>query len=215
MLRDAAVDLLMGRLGKRTSAITQQDIINEMVFAQGTILEGNPTLYWFLLSEDSYASTTADDERLALPDDFLQEWEYGALYYIDDDGNQAEFVRDDYDVIKKRVIGTGRPEYYDIAGDYFFLRKIPDDAYTIWMRYYQKQADISGTYGDGNNIENGWLKWASDLLIAETGIIIAQQYLQSDTMVKLFIGQKQVAEKRLIDKNTAMQETNKQRFMEG
>jgi hypothetical protein len=107
------------------------------------------------------------------------------------------------------------PEYYDISGDYFLLRKTPNDAYTITMRYYARAASLSGVYGDANNVENKWLKHAADLFIAEVGVIISNQYLQSKTMVELFLRQAGTAKDRLIRKDTIMKEVNKQRFMEG
>ncbi len=217
MIRDTAVDLLMGRLGKRNSTITQQDIINEMVYVQETVLEGDATLMWFLLTESAQTTTTADEERVPLPSDFLMEWEEGAVYITTDAGDIVEMRKDDWDRIKDRITGSGQPEYYAIGGDYFFLRKIPDKAYTITMRYYAQQASLAGTYGEtgGGNIENTWLKHAADWLMAETGIIIARQYLQSKEMLELFVGQRQEAKARLIAKDTAIKETNIQRFMEG
>jgi hypothetical protein len=218
MIRDSAVDLLMGRLGKRQNAFTQQDIINEMVYVQDTLLEGDATPFWFLLTEAAETTTIPDEERITLPTDFLQEWEEGALYIVVD-GEDCAMVKDDWDTIKNRVTGSGQPEYYALAGDYFLVRKIPDAVYTVKMRYYGRQASLAGTYGSAvdtdGNIENNWLKWASDLLIAETGIVIANQYLQSEKMLQLFAAQATVARKRLIAKDTIMRETNIQRFMEG
>lgn len=217
MIRDTAVDLLMGRLGKRVHTPTQQDIINEMVFVQETILEGDPTMFWFLLTESATTTTTVDEERVPLPTDFLMEWEEGAVYITTDAGDIVEMRKDDWDRIKDRITGSGQPEYYAIGGDYFFLRKIPDKEYTITMRYYAQQASLAGTYGEtgGGNIENNWLKWAADWLMAETGVIISKQYLQSDTMVELFAAQATRAKARLVAKDTAIKETNIQRFMEG
>lgn len=216
MIRDAAVDLLMGRLARRNSTVTQQDIINEMVFVQENTLEGDPTPLWFLLTESAETTTLADDERLPVPSDFIQEWEEGALYVAETSGGDVtSMVKDDWDTIKEKSTGTGKPKYYDVSGDYFLLRPVPNDAYYMTMRYYARAADLSGTYGDSNNIENKWLEYASDLFIAEVGIIIAVQYLQSATMGALFGQQAAVAKDRLVRKDTIMKEVNKQRFMEG
>lgn len=219
MYRDSAVDLLMGRLANRTHSATRQNIVNEMVFVQENVLEGDATLFWFLLSSQQTLTTVADQEYLAHPVDFLQEWDEGGLYYVDDDGDQQLMIKDDWDTIKERITGTGRPKYYALAGEQFLFRKLPDDAYTIYWRYYAAAGSLAGTYGstadtDGN-VENLWLKWASDLLIAETGIIIAEQYLQSEKMMALFQKQADAARVRLIKKDTAMREVNVQRFMEG
>jgi hypothetical protein len=216
MTRDEAVDLLMGRLARRSSLVTQQDIINEMAFVQSFILEGDPTPLWFLLTESAETTTLADDERLPVPSDFLQEWEEGSLYVSETSGGDlTSMVKDDWDTIKEKIKGSGKPEYYDISGDYFLLRKVPNDAYYITMRYYARAASLAGVYGDAANVENKWLEHAADLLIAEVGVIIANQYLQSKTMVELFLRQAGTAKDRLIRKDTIMKEVNKQRFMEG
>ena len=55
MLRDAAVDLIMKRLGNSTDLTLRDDIINEMALAQETILEGDILSPWFLITEESDA----------------------------------------------------------------------------------------------------------------------------------------------------------------
>lgn len=217
MTRDQAVDTIMRRLGNWPNTGLRDTIIAEMVVMIQEVLEQDPEfLPWFLLSETYTGSTTTGEERVELPPRFLQEYEDGALYILDDDGDEVEMVRDDLDVIKKKVTGSGAPRYYDIVGEYFIFRKIPDDSYTLKMRFYQAdETDLSGSYGDSNNLESLWLKWAADLVIAETGYVIASQYLQSDKMAVTFEKAAIRARARLIKKSTLMEETNKQRFMEG
>lgn len=221
MLRDAAVDLLMARLGKRRDTTLKDSIIGEMVFVQETLLEGNATLLWFLLSSTTTVVTVADDESITLPSDFLQEWESGGLYIQNTDGTEKELIRDDWDIIKSEanvvgsnLSGTAKPTHYDLAGDSILLRAIPDAVYSIKFRFYARQTSLTGVYGDAANIENNWLKHASDWLIAETGVIIAGQYLQSSKMVGVFQTQAQTALDRLIKKNTAFEESNKTRRMD-
>jgi len=215
MLREAAVDLILNRLGQRNNANTKQHIINEMVQVQETTLEGDATLPWFCLSTEQTMSTVSGDEAVAVPTDFLQEWEMDGLYMLETDGvTKKAMVKEDWNRIRDQITGDGQPYYYDLPGEEFLFRKKPDAVYTIYWRYYQKQTDLSGTYGT-NNIENNWLKYASDWLIAETALIIAGQYLQSEKMVGQFNAQAQIAKQRVMNKNTAMQEVLKQRFMEG
>lgn len=215
MIRDTAVDLLMKRLGNRKDTALRDIIISEMVFVQEDLLEQDPTLPWFLVSEVSNATTLADEERVELPGDFLQEFEDGALYVIDDAGDEQEVYRDDWDRIKGLVKGKGIPRYYDILGNYIVLRKIPDKQYTLKMRYYKKGLSLAGTYGGSGNIENLWLKHTGALLIAETGVVIAETHLQSAKMSTLFKQQADIARNLLVRKNTAMAESNKSRGMEG
>lgn len=222
MLRDAAIDLLMNRLGQRTQNSLRDQIIGEMVYVQENTLEGNPTPLWFMLTENSDAPTVANDERVKLPADFILEWENGGLYLQNADGTETELIKKDWDMLKAEanssttssLAGTGAPSHYDLAGDYILLRRIPDAIYTIKMRYYGRQTDISGSYGDVNNVENNWLKHASDWFIAEAGVIIATQYLQSPEMAAKFSTQAQEAHDRLIRKNVAFEESNKIRNMD-
>lgn len=216
MIRDKAVDLLMGRLGQRTSTVLQQAIIDEMVFAQEVVLEGRSELPWFLLSESATEGTIPNEERVPIPADFLIEWEEGGLYLQESDGTETLMEREDWDVLKAepRLEGTGKPTFYDLAGDYYLLRKIPDAVYTLKMRYYQKDASLTGAYGDTSNIENVWLAQASDWLIAETGVIIASQRLQSEKMANMFMKQSDLARKRVMNKHTARIESNKNRIMD-
>ena len=216
MLRDAAVDLLLQRLGQRTGQTSLRDkIIAELAFVQEVTLEGAPELPWFLLTESATTTTTIGEERVQLPGDFLQEWDDSALVRIQDDGSEKVLIRDDWDVVKYSVTGSGPPTHYDLVGDYYLLRPVPDKSYTLKMRYYARALPLSGTYGDANNIENLWLKWASDWLIAETGALIAEQYLQSPGMAARFKEDALRARARVMAKSTIMAETNKQRFMEG
>jgi len=216
MLRDKAVDLLKNRLAQRTGTAINQQIIDEMVFVQENILEGDATLPWFTISTEQTLSTISGDEAVALPTDYLSDWEYDGIYMLELDAvTRKAMVKEDWNRIVDQVTGDGRPYYYDIVGDNILLRQKPDAIYTMYWRYHQKQTDLTGAYGDASNVENNWLKHASDWLIAETGIIIARQYLQSEKMVQLFGIQAAIAKKRVMDKNVMLEENLKQRFMEG
>jgi len=216
MLRDAAVDILMNRLGLRKQTTLSDSIIGEMVFVQENTMEGNATQMWFTASTVQTLNTVADDETIALPSDFIAELEDGNLYVQNDDGSETEVIRADWDLLKSEpdLTGTGKPTFYDLVGDYFRFKLTPDAVYNIELIYHQRQTSLAGIYGDAANIENNWLKHASDWLIAETGVIIAGQYLQSEKMVGQFQGQSQLALDRLIKKNTAFAETNKTRNMD-
>lgn len=215
MIRDKAVDLLLGRLGNRQGDSLKQTIIDEMVYAQENLLEGELELPWFLLSENATEDTVPSEARFPLPADFLMEWEDGGLYMQNDDGTETLMFREDWDIIKSQAAleGEGKPTYYDIAGDYYLLRKTPDAVYTVTQRYYQRQTSLAGVYGGAGNAENNWLKHASDWLIAETGLIVASQRLQSEKMAQMFAVQATKAKKRVMHKNIVMQESNKQRQM--
>jgi hypothetical protein len=92
------------------------------------------------------------------------------------------------------------------------LADTPNDIFSIRMRYFASDASLAGDYGT-NNIENQWLKHAADWLIGEVGMIIGNQYLQSDKMDQVFRVQLQRARKRIYDKDVSMAESNKMRAM--
>lgn len=217
MLRDAAVDLMLNRLGLRQGQTNLRDhAIAEMVLAQTNELEGNAWLPWFLLGSEQGITFTASASTQSFPSGWLALWEDWHPYWVDSAGARHFLVREDYDVALREYTGTGSPKVYDLVGDgQAQVFPTPDQDYIVYWRGYERDADISGSYGDGNNIENGWLKWAADLLVAKAGIAMAEQYLQSAKMAQLFKGQAQVAEARLYAKHVAMTEEGKQRYMEG
>lgn len=218
MLRDAAVDLIMKRLGSRTDLSLRNDIINEMVYVQENVLEGGPFYPFFLVSEISNADTTPTDERVQLPADFLHEWEDGALYYFDPDATTNSWIaliRDDWDVIKATYTSNtpGLMTHYDIVGNYFLLTPTPDAAYTLKFRYYAAAESLAGVYGDAANVENVWLAKASDWLMGEVGAIIASQYLVSQKLQQMFVAQAVRGQKRVSQLDVSMSESNKRRTM--
>lgn len=217
MLRDAAVDMLMKRFGNNTDPTLRDDIINEMVTAQETVLEGDVISPWFLLSEESDAVTVIADERVGLPVDFLAPWEFGFLYRYDAalPDPYIEMTREDWDLIKEILNYAGTPTHYDISGEYIFMRPVSDAVYPLRMRYMAKGLTLAGVYGDVQNIENVWLKYASDWFLGEVGFVIAEQYLQSTpAKVKLFRDQAMRGRERIRLKNVAMEESNKHRVMD-
>lgn len=183
MLRDAAVALIQEQLGFRSDLST--NIITNMQAAQ-ELLERGPTKPWFLITEDSYATTTVDEQRLPLPDDFLLEVEEAVLRYVpdeddDDDSdtsNEVDLVKEDYDTLRKNYVDnvSGPPEAYAVMGGYFRLFPTPDDEYTIRMVYYAQDTALD------TNIENQWLKYAPYVLMGATGYQMASAARDSNAM---------------------------------
>ena len=218
MTRDEAVDLMMKRLGNWTDTSLRDDIIAEMVQAQETVLEGDVFRPWFLVSEESSIVTTIGDERVALPADFLGLWDFIGLFRYDStlDDPYVEMNRDDWDDIKSYFNYADKPTHWDIGGNYLLMRPVADAAYPLRFWYIAKGASLAGTYGDAANIENVWLEWASDWLMGETGIVIAEQYLQMrPDAVSRWEKMAQRGRERLRINNVAMEELLKTRIMGG
>lgn len=179
----------------------------EAVLLQETVLEEHEWLPWFLETEMAYTTTTAGDERVQLPFDFLQEVEEQALWY--DTGTAlVPLIKGDYDDNLQRYPGTGAPKRYSIGGEYLLLRPVPDATYQIKMRFLATDAALT------TNIENKWLKYASDVFLAELGIAISEKHMQHFELAKTFRADAQRAWTRLYSKHVARQEINHDRVME-
>jgi len=213
--RDQAVDIIMARLVQRTDTSLRDKIIAELVRAQDQLERGS-FLPWFLLSESSETSTTADEERVGLPSNFLREYEDGALYLVKSDGSWKELVKDDLDALRGLYPDnskTGEPRYYSLTGQYFILKPVPDKIYPLRMRYYKQDSSLAGSYGDSNNIENQWLRYSPELLVGMAGEVIAGQYVFNAQLAQQFGQMAAAARVALYRQDVARQEVNASRTM--
>ncbi len=184
MTRDEAVTIIQQQLGFRTDLTAT--IITTMKLAQGQ-LEVGPTLPWFLLSEKSHILTTAEEERVPVPNEFIEEYEESALVYKPDDTTQEDRIlgKRDLDTMLKQFSSvndpqvTREPQFYAIRGIYFILFPTPDDVYRIQMTYYKKGLSLD------TNIENVWLKHIPYLLIGKTGNMLPAP-IKTDKMMAQF-----------------------------
>jgi len=202
MLRDAAITLLEGRLGNRTNL--RATIILEMQQAQQTALERNGIFYpWFLEIETltTIGTTTKDIEFLALPADWLAEIEEQSMWIFDSGADEpyVELKKGAYDVALQRFPEAAQPKRYMLNKNNILFKPTPDKGYVIQTRYFATDQVLS------TNSENDWLKYASDWLIAETGIIIARDHIQNDPMAQRFIAAATRARDRVFIENEARQ----------
>lgn len=180
MLRDAVVSLIKGRLARWNDTVLTNHIITELQMAQ-IRAEQKATLPWFLLTESSYTTTTAGEERIEVPADFLREAEEDALWLEDAEGTWRELRKGDYSSLRPRYPESGKPVTYALVGNYFRLFPVPDSAgYTAHMIYYAKDATLE------TNVENKWLSHAPEILIADAGHIIASRYVRNDSAAMEF-----------------------------
>lgn len=171
MTRDEAVSRIQRGLGFYTMRSTE--IIDELKLAQ-EMLEDREELPKFLLSEISSISTTADEERVPFPSDFLAEYDGDALWYYN---SSAEQDKDKWVKLKKDYLdelrttaslaGSGAPQAYSRDGLYFRIFPTPDDAYPLKMMYFKTDTVLD------TNVENKWLAKVPLLLIGIAGKAIA------------------------------------------
>lgn len=164
MTRDEGVARIKEQLAFKSTL--DNTIVANMQFAQ-TQLQSLPTLPWFLISEDSFATTTVGEERVLLPGGFLLEAEDARVYYRPDnwpDEEEVELKKEDYDQLKRDFLGVadGPPEAYALLGGYFRIFPLSDAVYTIRMIYFKEDVVLS------SNVENGWLKYNPMLLLGTT-----------------------------------------------
>lgn len=213
MDRDTAVGLVRKRLGNLTGSFLDADIITEMQLQQ-EVLERGPTLPWFLLSERSDAYTTVGEERIALPVDFLREYEEGALFYfnesLDEDEPWRALKKDDWDALKAAYqTRTGSPEKYALTEEYIRLFPTPDAEYLLRMIYYKRGVDLTS----GNVTDNIWLLNTPDLLISLTAQVVANLYLQNAALGQRLDLEVQRAKDRLLRETTAREMANYEQTM--
>lgn len=203
MLRDDAVALIKARLGNRTDSALDAQIVTEMIYVQENILEGAVQLPWFLIAENATIQTRPHEERIPLPMSplFLREVDEaatddaGALFRYsqadDEEGPWVPLRKGDYGNMLVKYPQEGRPLQYDLLGDYFRLKPTPDAQYTLRMLYYGRETSLST-----GNIENKWLKWCGDLLIAHTGYNVATKIIGDSARAQVFAADLSVAVER-------------------
>lgn len=167
MDRDAAVARIKRRLGNRTDAIDTR-IIDELDAAQD-IHEKKARLPWFLLTEDLWVDTVADEERVRVPTNFLREYESGALWLYDStaDTPWTELKKNDKDALRKNMGVTldasGQPTCYSLSGVYFRLAPVPDAVYRLYVQVYRRDTKPSAFPSGGET--NLWLTEAPEVVI--------------------------------------------------
>ena len=178
MLRDTAVARIQQKLGFKT---TQADEIITAIQDAQIKLELRDELPWFLRTEIASASTVVDEERLAVPTDFIREVEESALFIFDATATDPEdewvaLEKGESDTLRVDFPGTGTPQAYSLDGPYFRLFKTPDAVYTMKMVYYKQDTILT------SNIENDWLKYIPFLLIGKAGMDFAQDLRDANAL---------------------------------
>lgn len=204
MIKSAVIDLIKMRLGNRTDTDIDTRINSEMDMAQYELEQFGIFTPWFLLSETATYTTVANEARVPIPTDMLQEYEEGALFY-----NKLPLIKHDQDYLAVRYEDAepGLPTAYALVGDYFVLYPVPNAAYAITMKYYQKDTVPSAV---AVGAENRWLKYAADWLLAKTGSAIARYIKDADAQA-LFAADAQTAADRLYTKHVDRAERNSPR----
>jgi len=209
MKRDDLITLLLRRAGQREGDPTlRNQLESEIQFLQESFEQNGVQLpsggvFWpnFLVSEISTNTSTIDEPRLDLPDDFLVEYDEGALFLLQD-GEWICLQKDQFDLLRKEYSSSSQPEYYAQVGDYFYLFPVPNGQYTLKLLYYQAAAELT------SDIENRWLKYAQNLMLSALGYVMASQYLYDQQLASSFAQQQQKAAFQLYSKEISQEQAN-------
>lgn len=207
MTRDDVMTLLRLRLEGRTDL--DDRIVAEMKFAQSVVMEANPWLPWFLITEDNTLSTVAGVQSVDLPSDFLAEFEEGTVS-LTIEGKVIPLTKKDMSVALRQFPGQGTPQVYSVVGESVLFFPCPDAVYPISLVYYGRDVDMTLA-----NVETAWLKHAADVVVALVGQAVATKHIMNQTLAASFSSDIAPAWTRLLDKHTAYMEENVQRYLGG
>lgn len=180
MIFEDAKKLLLGRLA-RFSAVDALDsyILLEMRAAQAR-LENGPTMPWFLFNTSPTVTTTEGQTSFPVPEDFIRPAEGYHGVVEDPDGGKSKLY----------IVSPPIPDYHEglrpkqvyLANEEFVFPGPVVAGFKLTLPYYKHDAVVA------EGAENGWLKNFPDLLLAETGLLIASGYLEHRGAMNLFQG---------------------------
>lgn len=209
MFRDLAIALLLDRLNRVDLTSRAQ---NEIMFAQDE-LENPEFTPWFLYKESTTLVTVAQNEAVAVPTDFIAETteDDASLFIVNATTSPSGLA-----IVSKGVFGNlaqkykdstfGQPLEYALVGLNLKFRPIPDAVYTLQWGYFGTADPLT------TNIENVWLKYAPDLLIARTGMLMTK-YPVDAVRYKMFSDDYAKAMTSLMHQDVARREAGMDRFM--
>jgi len=214
---DDFLTVLQKRLGRRTD-ITSAMVTLEAEMLRKNVLENATFKPWFLQAEDATITTTASQEYVSRPADFVhfdEEDDWCQIAYNDPDDTSADpwvpIVLDDWNIIKAyykdEVIG--KPIKGALVFNRLYLRPIPDDTYTLRWRYYKTDSAFDFTVAS----ENLWLQHASDWVLGEVGLIFASQYTRDQDVIPVFDLMRKEGRRRVYNETIARFEAGKMRSM--
>lgn len=214
MTRDEGVALIQDQLAFKTTLADA--IVRQMQLAQTTLEKQHKP--WFLISEDSFVNTTASEQRVEVPEDFLAETEEAVLRYVptDPEEEEVELTKDDYDTLRSNfkdedtgLFEEGPPEAYCLMGKYFRIFPTPDDTYQLRMVYFKKDDTLD------TNIENQWLKEVPLLLLGMAGLLIAKGPIRDQVAASVFSDWIAEGKATLMRQDEERQHTNRKYQMGG
>lgn len=212
MIPDQAIATIKARLYNWNGSNIDSIIESELQLAQ-IRLESGPLYPWFLLEDKQDISLAANTESVAVPTGFIAEWDElrpGAMWYQTTPGKWKRLTKSMYDDMLRVYVESGEPRAYTLIGDLYYFRPIPTTTTTLRLIYFKQDNTIvqGGT-------ENGWLKYAPDLIIGLAGRTVARQYANMEAAAQAFEAMAAEAQQRLIGLNAQRIEAAMNRMVGG
>ena len=208
MDRSAALTIIKNRLGNIQGTAHDSLIVTNMQLVQETVMEGGDFKPWFLRSLDQALVTITDTRDVATPTGFLEEIESSvSMWYLDSDGAYNEVEKEDFfDLRDLYGVTEGSPKKYALSNESFQIFPLPDAVYNLRLDAYVRDTALT------TNIENNWLKYGADWVIAETARQTAMD-LQYQKLGQNFEQDSAKARARLYVQHVSREEAGRTRKM--
>lgn len=217
MTRDEAVNVIKRGLSFRLGTSQDDNIVAELQEAQAKAERGEPDLIagvicpmpWFLKTYDQTLSVTADNPDVTLPTDFLAEDDGEGPYYTPASSAYPVYLRKwNQQAPNQTAPDLNQTEaFYEVRKTTLRIYPTPETAWTLYWSYFAKDSLLT------SNIENTWLEYAPNVLIALAGQSMAID-LRNKAAVEKF-GKLYIAAIRGIETDNFRREFNNRRIQMG
>lgn len=175
-------DLILQKC-RRSGDLTLRAVIASELRGMLNSLEHSPFHPWFLERTSSGLVTVAGTETVAMPSDFLLLVEDTKVWAIHSDGSRTKLTRAYHEDLEESAVDTptdvavdpARPTHFDYFADQLFLFPIPDDVYTIRMKYY---ATTTPPPDNATEVSNPWVLKAEDFFVVNAAQRLVQNYIK-------------------------------------
>lgn len=201
----AYIDLLMQRLGSRTSTTLRATVVNELN-VQKDILEAGSFLPWFLRKTATVA-VVAGTATYNLPTGFIREIDGERLSIVDASNTKRLMTKRQMEQLQQLEVennSSGVPLRFALIGSTFSIWPVPLASYTITIPHFQRTASITDTTGSINT----WFSNAAELLLGMAGAVVSEFHTRDKAATQSFLSLAARARGELMAADTARQVAN-------
>lgn len=179
MQNNQVFDLIMSRLGERTSPSLRAKVVLELN-KRIEQLERSALVPWFLETRMEL-QTIALQDYVAIPSTFLREVEGGRFRMKNSEGSWVELKKKNLEFIDNyENCDPAFPEVYAISGKRFYFGYTPDSVYDIRVQVFQKSTAVADT---SDEVTNDWLLEYFNYITFSTLDVIARHHVQSNELI--------------------------------